>query len=143
MWGRPYRARTEGPDSELVDECSLFLNGTYALAMDSDGLPVPGWAWLNLLAHGSPAIVRGLADEEPTSVDRGDTRWRSATSLLAVELLAASERTGRSLGELQRILVFRLEVEPTEPAIANPAAPAELVQTVRGLLGRMRGIPSN
>ena len=142
MWRRPNPDDTE--EAQLVDECARFLDGTYALTLMREEMPVPGWAWLNLLAHGSPALVAALAQAPMVDEARLGARWQAAASLLAVEMLTVAQRTGRSLGELQRSLVLRLEARPG-PAQGRDlnADPANLVGAVRLVLGRIRRLSSS
>jgi len=141
MWRRPNRADTE--ESQLVEECARFLDGTYALTLLRRGMPVAGWGWLSLLAHGSPALVAALAQAPMVDEARLGARWQAAASLLAVEMLTVAQRTGRPLGELQRSLVLRLEARPGPADGDIDADPANLVRAVRLVLGRIRGLSSS
>jgi hypothetical protein len=60
--------RTDG----LVVECEAFLSGRYREYLAAQNRPVPGWAWINQLAHGSLDDVRSMAGhpvaDDPLSV---------------------------------------------------------------------------
>lgn len=121
------RVRRDPAEAALVEECQAFLEGRYAeLAATSDE-PVPVWAWMNLLAHGTEAELRdaaaGLAD--------GDS-WRQARAFLAGEVLEVLS-TGRiTLAQLQYDVLVPLELDVLDCRCSNRWTPAQLV---RGLLG--------
>ncbi len=56
--------RVKSEAHELVEESECFLTGRYPSALQSGGRPVPGWAWLSMLAH-APADVL-MAEAEGT-----------------------------------------------------------------------------
>jgi len=118
-------------EKALVRECERFLEGRFAEHLVIAGIPVPAWAWLNILAHGTPArlqIVAG-APADGTS-GRG---WRRALAKLADEVFAAAEREG-SLEAVQRGILVPLELYlAARPEMAG-LGPDELVARVRAAL---------
>ena len=50
-------------EHELVLECEAFLSGRYAQHLAELDLPVPVWAWMNTLAHGSSDQIMVLGTE--------------------------------------------------------------------------------
>lgn len=46
---------------DLVSDCEAFLLGRAAERLSARRAPVPAWAWVNALAHGSADEIRGLA----------------------------------------------------------------------------------
>ena len=96
----------------LVGECEAFLSGHYAQYLDGENLGVPDWAWLNVLAHGTPDDIRALASGEPAWAISSDTSvWHDALSFLAQELTDQATRQGRALAGLQRSTLVPLELE--------------------------------
>ncbi len=79
------RGQDEG-DGVLVTECEAFLDGTLAEYWDERGADVPVWAWTNLLAHGSEALI-GESVARPTRPRRAARSWRIARSYLAHQVL--------------------------------------------------------
>jgi hypothetical protein len=52
---------------DLVDDCQAYLSGDYIGFLEQHNLPVPGWAWLNALAHGSHERLEQLASKKLTT----------------------------------------------------------------------------
>ncbi|MGA2520655.1 MAG: hypothetical protein ABSG81_07540 [Acidimicrobiales bacterium] len=86
---RRHRTRDVAGDHELVRECTAFLSGCYPGHLVDAGLPVPAWAWLNPVAHGSVDSVRMLASGatlgRPAPYATG--AWTQAVAFLASEVL--------------------------------------------------------
>lgn len=101
-WYRRFRC-----EKELVGECEAFLAGHYAERLRRRSLPVPGWAWTNLLAHGTEEDLRADGSGRPDSLGR---RWLAARSYLSAEVLNAVERGG-PLEDLQREALHPLELD--------------------------------
>ena len=94
--------------SELVSECEAVVVGRYAEVLIRQAKPVPVWAWTNLLAHGSLAV---LQHEARTPVAIGpDHAWRAARSYLATELVARCPDEQR-LTDLQVSVLRPLELD--------------------------------
>jgi hypothetical protein len=117
-------------EKELVKECDVYLSGHYADYLETRNRPVPGWAWLSVLAHARPEQLRELVAED-AGWDRGRTRttvWWQAVGFLAGEILAQQEAEG-SLDELRRSVLVPLELKwLTEDRTLQ--RPRELVRTV-------------
>lgn len=111
---------------EMVDDCEAFLLGSYEKHLESQSLPVPVWAWLNVLAHGSADEIRAAADE--SRVTTGG--WRAARAYLAAELLVAETR-GQSLASLQRDVLVPLELQLAARPDVRSWAPPQWVAAVR------------
>lgn len=103
-------------DEMIGDECEAFLAGRWGAELRRTGAPVPRWAWLNQVAHGTPEelmlLVRHLAG---TLRFLDEERW--AAGFVAAELVGVAARTGRPVAELQRVLVEQ------ELALLTAAAP--------------------
>lgn len=111
MWWRklqrPARDAFDERDGKcLLEECESYLEGQYARRLARDGCPVPAWAWINLLAHGSRQELESLA--------RAQYRWSQAASIwptMAAEVIRATDRSGQPLVQLQRRCLVPLEVQ--------------------------------
>ena len=98
---------------ELIDDCEAVLDGRYAEHLIHQALPVPVWAWTNLVAHGTEralrrAIVAGHAAG-------GQSVWIAARALVAAEALRAAPTYGDLRGLQSSILVpheLRLAAQP-------------------------------
>jgi hypothetical protein len=121
--------RSDGKAVALVEECAAFLAGTYVELCESRGQPVPVWAWMNLLAHGTEDQLGGAIVQHPRAGP-----WRQARGFLAGELLDVVA-TGRvSLGEFQHEVLVPLELDVMSCSGANRWQPGQLVS---GLLGTL------
>ena len=98
MWTTGSRAW----ERELVAECEAFFSGQYAQYLDNENRPIPVWAWLNVLAHGSEDDITALAAGEPPRRTFPETAvWHQALAFLAQELMSQAARRGRPVADLQ------------------------------------------
>lgn len=97
----------------LAEECEAFLEGRIAELCADRGDPVPVWAWLNLLAHGTAEEVGAVVLR-----DRHADRWRQARAYVAGELLDHVEAAGEELLAFQQRVLVPLELD----VVACPAA---------------------
>ena len=125
---RPGRNPTE---TTFAEECQAFLDGNYAEFADASGAPVPVWAWMNLLAHGTGAELGDAAQALG-----GDDSWRQARAFLAGEVLEVIGAPGPTLVELQHDVLVPLELDVLDCHCSNRWTPA---QFVRGLIGVLPG----
>jgi hypothetical protein len=102
----------------IVLECEAFLHGTLAEYWDDKGLPVPPWAWLNLLAHGSENQIRASI-ACPSRPRRASRSWRTARAYVAYALLTLLDAEC-TLADMQRSLLIPLEFQMAErPEVAR------------------------
>ena len=125
MWTTRCRRWERG----LVAECEAFLSGHYAQNPGDNDWCAPGWARLNVLAHGSDADVATLAANGGQPWD--NSAWPQALAFLAQELLSEATRQGRPLPDLQRSTLVPLELDLLEPS--EPSC-VELFQFVTSVL---------
>ena len=123
--------RPDPAETALVEECQAFLDGAYAEVANASEAPIPVWAWMNLLAHGTEVELRGAAD----ALGEGDS-WRQARAFLAGELLEVVGKGGVTLMHLQHEVLVPLELDVLDCRGSNRWTPAQLV---RGLLGVLPG----
>lgn len=65
-------------------ECAAFLRGTLAEYWEEREMPVPVWAWTNLLAHGTEELIAESIGRP--SRRRAARSWKLARSYLAYEV---------------------------------------------------------
>jgi hypothetical protein len=95
---------------------------------------VPGWVWLNTLAHADWAALGDLADGGPPG---RHSIWNRAVMFLAGELLSTAG-SADGLIELQRACLIPLESDLLAAPSWTLSSPAELVSLVRSELRRSR-----
>jgi hypothetical protein len=126
--------RRSDPDAAaLVEECEAFLSGTYVELCEARGEPVPVWAWMNLLAHGTEDQLRAAMIQHPSA-----GRWRHARGFLAGELLDRVDAAQLLLPEFQAGVLVPLELEMLECADANRWQPGRLVSGLLDALPERR-----
>jgi hypothetical protein len=114
-------------ERELADECEAFLSGHYAQYLNDDGRPVPEWAWLNVLAHGSEDDIRAFATGGPRL---RDATWHHALAFLAQEVLNEAARRGGTVSDLQRSTLVPLELELAATDTRSDMQRAQVVGSV-------------
>lgn len=127
MW--PRHARANG--AELVEECEAFLGGRYAELLESRGRRVPVWAWINVLAFGTPHALRQVAND-----DVGGDAWRQARAFLASEVLGLVEHGSVSLAEVQRDIFIPLELDIVSCRTTSEWNPGEFAAAVLAVFPR-------
>lgn len=132
MWRR--RKRSQPSDTPGVDpndvgwECELFLAGRYAQRLHALHRPLPAWACLNPLAHGTND---DLANLRAGSVETAWPReWMDAIRFLAGEIMILIDDDPDFLCALQRDVLVPMELRLASDWL-TPMTPAELVQRVR------------
>jgi hypothetical protein len=113
----------------LVEECEAFIDGQVAELAGAWGVPVPVWAWMNLLAHGTEDELREEATAHP-----GSDRWRQARAFVAGELVDLIDAGRVSLAEFQRDVLMPLELDVMSCRAADQWSPGQLAA---GLLGAL------
>jgi len=132
MW----TTRNRAWEQEFVAECGAFLSGHSAQWLADANRPVPVWAWVNALAHGSDDDITALAAGEPPSAHDPSAVWEQALAFLAQELTSQATRRGCSLADLQRSTLVPLELELAGRQASGAGAPAQLVASVLSALAR-------
>jgi hypothetical protein len=114
MWHRGNRSGTQAgskaSEPELIGECEAFLSGRLSHHFAQHHQAVPGWAWLNVLAHGGEGQIVALVDDDRRS-SPGERAWRQALVYSAAEVTASAQATGASLDEIQRAVLVPLELD--------------------------------
>jgi hypothetical protein len=110
MWRRP-RERDRYPEL-LIEECESFLAGVFVERCEARGEPVPVWAWMNVLAHGTDAELRAAAENRS-----GSDEGHQALAFVAGELVDLIDDGVLDLETFQRGVLVPLELD----VIACPA----------------------
>jgi len=118
----------------LVEECEAFLAGTFAELCEYRLEPVPVWAWVNLLAHGTAGQLRVDAGQPA-----GPGRWHAARAFVAGEVLDLVEARRLSLRGVQAGALVPLELEVMSCPGAPYWQPGQLVARLLGVLPDQRG----
>jgi hypothetical protein len=117
--------------SAVVSEAEWYLSGKYLEYLYRNSRPIPVWAWINPLAHGTVADLRALAARR-SPADPADS-WTAAVFLLARSVLAAVGTDEAALTRLQSRVLAPLELELTDRE-SPTFGPADLVAVVLGSL---------
>lgn len=126
------RAR-DGPAAD----CEAFLAGTYLELLVDRNLPIPTWAWLNVLAHGTMARLVDVARDIELPGDPRP-RWSAARAFLAGEVVDLVVDDQARLGALQSAVLWPWELDVAARCDAFVWAPSDLVLlTVGALHGRV------
>jgi hypothetical protein len=108
--------------ADFVVACEALLDGRYVDELQRTERPVPVWAWMNLLAHGTDEALRREADECPPPW-RHRGLWQRARAYLAGEVLDAATEVG-TLTSVQAQVLVPLELELLTPSSSVPRHPA-------------------
>lgn len=130
MWPRRRDPYVVDPYEEvLVEECESFLAGGYVERCEACGEPVPVWAWMNVLAHGTDAELRAAAANR----SEGD-EGHQALAFVAGELVDLIDDGCVDLEELQRDVLMPLELDVIACPAATRWSAAELVSALLRVL---------
>jgi len=141
-WERSRDRRLESQARQLVNECESFLVGRYPSVLRAQGLPVPEWAWLSMLAHApvDRLVTQNAGVRRRQIGDHLTVLWLGAVALLAQELVMVADRTGCSVEELQHAVILNVELNWRRPLFgASVMGPSRFVEEVRQALSRFRG----
>lgn len=126
--------RTEPVETGIAAECSAFLSGGYADYLVTFGRPVPVWAWVNLLAHGTAEMLRSNAETvDIARMTHPSGDWNEACCYLAGEVLHAVDSGLVSLHRLQMETLIPLETLLASGQVTVDRPP-RLVSTVLNTL---------
>lgn len=125
-----YHVRKKKINREVLAQAEELMCGGVAAGYHKRGADVPGWAHVNLLAHGS---YQDLAHIAARAGLRHPSTWDSAVGGLAQDLIRL-DLNGSALRELQVAALVPLELELLSHRQREPATPAQLITLVRGAL---------
>jgi hypothetical protein len=160
MWrGRSRRnARTPDEVVRLLIETEAFLSGEFLRHLEGRGSAIPGWAWVNALAHGDLRRIRQVrrAGVEQSAALRNwsieawtvaepledswriaraqEEAWRRAQRVLAEEVLHLVGNDREVLGYLQQTALVPLELHLMERESRGSLSPSDLVIATRSAL---------
>lgn len=110
MWKRSPEDPVTTLAADLTLECEALLGGRYAEYLCSQGRPAPPWTWVNALAHRSEAELTALAGGDSHRTPDA-LQWGQALAFLAEDVVSQVQRSGITLGQLQRTRLIPLELE--------------------------------
>lgn len=113
-------------DAELIAECEAYLCGDFRGYLQRRGQPVPGWAWMNGLAHGDLTLIRELAREGDA-----DAGPRAVVANIAQQLLSLVECGADTLEGLQHRVLIPLESDLAY--CPSPVVPPDAAQLSRAI----------
>lgn len=129
----------EAESSRLIAEAEAFLLGGYANYLRQRGATVPGWAWVNLFAHGDlhgiRQIRRSLTCRSAVAFSNSsECYWRYAQWALAKELLKLVDDDPELLCRVQRAVLVPLEFHLIYIETYYGLTTLELVQSTQAAL---------
>lgn len=140
MWFKGRRGKNQPltpVGARLVAESEAFLSGTFAREMRVHGDAVPGWARLNLFAHGELAVIEGLHRSDgltPALEAEDEDSWWSAQRALAAELVGLVDGDADLLGRIQQKVLVPLELRLIQVEAVQGLTARDLVQATRAAL---------
>ena len=127
-------ADTPDPQAPPQNEFDAYLTGAYVRWLVCNRQPVPGWAWINVVAHGELDDLRDLAsalNDRSLAAVKLDM-WQQVAAFLAKDVLTAAGDDDLLRDLQQRVLV------PLELRLADewwtPLRPIDLARTVLAAL---------
>lgn len=124
MWRRGRTSAHTG----VTQEIDAYLSGHIVEYLRAQDRPVPAWAWLNLLAHGTEQEI--LAEHRMVGAHAEATPWRDARSYLAGEVLAVLDADPVGLANVQESVLVPVELALIERGTMPGPNLAELVSAV-------------
>jgi hypothetical protein len=141
IWYRRRRNKGAEDPRYVATECEAFLQGTYVEYLRSTGSIIPGWAWLNVLAHSTEGEIRCLSDSIAPLDDAlaHEAQWQSLQCFLAGETLGLASATGRSVAEIQRSILVDVELALAREGERRQLTPSYVVgRTMAAIHGHRR-----
>jgi len=132
FWSDRLPRRPDPGAARVVEACEWLLAGRYVELCEREGVAVPGWAWVNLLAHGGPRdLVAARHPSATGAVDAPSGAWRQARAFLCSEVLGRTGPDAARLVQLQSQALVPLELQlmavPGHHACRSPARLADAV----------------
>lgn len=129
LWRRCVQALTGYGHSVVAEDCAAYLSGSYVEHVERSGLPipVPSWAWLNGVTHGSLEDIDGLAGDRDKLLHRVFFGWRECRTVIAAELRDLAGEDVRLLASIQRDVLLPLEDGMFATGSHHPVATAQRV----------------
>jgi hypothetical protein len=120
------------PPTDPLAALEAYRAGRYAEHLLDLGAAIPGWAWVNALAHGNVLDIAAaaLASPNPASVPEPYRPWFRARSAMAQALMRVTVRRGTRLRDVQRAVLLGMELELAATAEVLERDPVEVTALV-------------
>lgn len=114
-----------------------YRSGRYVEYLAEREKPVPAWAWLNAMAHGSVVLVSSLAVAGVLAYeyDQPVRAWHRARKTMAMAVMENAGRRRCSLADVQAEVLCGLELELAATAGVYDRGPIETTCMVLDALG--------
>ena len=123
------------PGQQLVTEVEAFLAGDFVECLERSGADVPGWAWLNRIAHGElRTIAAQSACLSALPCDEMSESWQAVSQTLAKELLDLINGDSASLSRIQQVGLIPLESRLIESGTDPVINAVSLLQSTREVI---------
>lgn len=124
------------PPTDPLAALEAYRAGRYAELLLDLGSAVPGWAWVNALAHGNVLDIAAvaLASPNPSCVPEESRPWFRARSAMAQAVMRITVRRGSKLRDVQRGVLLGIELELAATAEVFERGPVEVTALVLGAL---------
>ena len=126
------------PGQQLVTEVEAFLAGDFVECLERSGADVPGWAWLNRIAHGELRTIRSIAEQSAClsarPCDGTSESWQAVSQTLAKELLGLINGDSASLSRIQQVGLIPLESRLIESGTDPVINAVSLLQSTREVI---------
>jgi hypothetical protein len=129
------------PELDVLDEVDWYLDGTLPARTKVRPARLPAWAWISMLAHGSPETLASLST--PRAQEHGEPAWEQAVAFLAGEALDVAGRGEELVRALQRSLLIPAELHFLDQAARgwSPGPKQFAAEVHAGLEERRRAGP--
>jgi hypothetical protein len=117
--------------SGLLNEADALIEGDYLEYLLATRQAIPGWAWLNPLAHRSVPRMVQMARTAASGLDADG--WSGALSSLAANVVRMGG-TADGVRRIQRDALVSFELELLAGRWRWPMSPSELVSMVESVL---------
>lgn len=120
------------PPTDPLAAQEAYRAGRYAEHLLDLGAAVPGWAWVNALAHGNVLDIAAaaLASPTPAGVPEPYRPWFRARGAMAQAVMRITVRRGTKLREVQRAVLLGMELELAATGDVLERGPVEVTALV-------------
>jgi hypothetical protein len=120
------------PPIDPLAALEAYRSGRYAEFLLDEGSAVPGWAWVNALAHGNVLDIASVAvaGPSPRGLAQEYRPWFRARSAMAQAVVRLTVRQGYRLRDVQQSVLLGIELELAATAGSLERGPVEITALV-------------